>query len=560
MTWEKCNGDRYLDFPELQAWCAQTAEHHPDFVTVQTVGETRHGRPLLLVRLALEGADLPPVEERASFWIDGGTHASEFTSVMTTLVCLSRWVEGVADGDEALRAWFGRHAVYAMPCISPDGFQAMCEGHPFLRSSLRPPKPGTARVGLQPGDVDGDGKVLWMRWRHPAGPWVADEEVPILMRPRTLDDDPADAFFVAQEGELLNWDGVRWTSAPREFGVDLNRNFPGGWAPFEMFGMDGGTYPMSEAETRAVVDTFASHKHVAAAVTNHTYTGCVLTEPHSEDCPLGKGDIDLLENLAKDAVKGTEYKVFKVHPDFRYDLKRKIVGVWSETMCTVFGVAAYTVELWSPFRYAGLDPDKPLEFLLNPKPEEMRQVVAKFVEDGAYTPWREVEHPQLGTIEIGGIEYLRTIRNPPESALATECARGFRIADTIRRSIPEVEVKVATTDLGDGVRRVEFVIENTGYLSTSSLAHGESIGAAPGVSAHLRLPDGAQLLEGSADAALHHLDGWGTLRAGNRNPVYPSLPIRGHRARATWLVRGAGVVTVDWVAGRGGRGTLAVEL
>ncbi len=555
MTWTQILGDRYLDYTQIEAWCHATAAQFPQWVTVTTAGRTRHGRDILLVRLAVEGADCVPVEDRASFWIDGGTHASEFTSVMATAVCLSRWVTALRDGDEAAVAWFSRHAVHAIPCVSPDGFQAMCDGHPFLRSSLRPPKPGTARVGLQPDDIDGDGRVLWMRWPDPAGPWVPDEEVPILMRPRKVDDDPSQAYFVCQEGTLLNWDGVRWTAAPRKYGVDLNRNFPGGWAPFEMFGMDGGSYPLSEEETRTVVDTFAALDHVACGVTNHTYTGCVLIEPHSEDSPLGKLDLTLLEDLANDAVEGTEYKVFKVHPDFRYDLKRKIVGVWSETMCTVFGVAGYTVELWSPFRYAGLDPDSPLDFLLKPKPEEMRQVVAKFVEDGAYTPWRAFDHPQLGAVEIGGIDYLRTVRNPPEASLALECDRGFRIADRIRRAVPEVTASVTATDLGDGLRRIELVLENTGFLSTSSLAHGESIGAAPRVGATLVLAEGVELLEGSADVSMHHLDGWGCLRAGNRNPIYPSLPGRGHRARAVWLVRGEGRCEVQWVAGRGGKGS-----
>lgn len=555
MTWQTYSGDRYLDYTEVEAWCHQTARSHPDLVQVTTVGTTRHGRPILLVRVAGPGE---AVEDRASFWIDGGTHASEFTSVMTTVVCLSRWVEALVAGDPATCAWFSRHAVYAIPCVSPDGFQAMCEGHPFLRSSLRPPKAGTARVGLAPDDLDADGRVLWMRWPDPAGPWVPDEEVPVLMRPRTIDDDPARAYFMCQEGSLLNWDGVRWIAAPREFGVDLNRNFPGGWAPFQMFGMDGGDYPLSEAESRAVVDTFAGLAHVAAAVTNHTYTGCVLTEPHSEDCPLGTQDIDLLEDLATDAVVGTGYKVFKVHPHFRYDLKRKIVGVWSETMCTVFGVAAYTVELWSPFRHAGLDPDNPLDFLLKPKPEDTRKVVGKFVEDGAWTPWRPFDHPQLGAVEIGGIDYLRTIRNPPECALAAECDRGFRIADRVRRAVPEVDARVAVKTLGDGLRRIELVLENNGYLSSSSLAHGESIGASPRVSARLCAADGIELVEGAAEVPLPHLDGWGCLRATNRNPVYPSLPGRGHRARAVWLVRGEGDIAVEWVAGRGGRGTLRV--
>ena len=55
---------------------------------------------------------------------------------------------------------------------------------------------------------------------------------------------------------FVNWDGVEWKQAPREFGLDLNRNFPSHWAPFSMFGMDGGAYSLSEPESRALIDAF----------------------------------------------------------------------------------------------------------------------------------------------------------------------------------------------------------------------------------------------------------------------------------------------------------------
>ena len=86
-----------------------------------------------------------------------------------------------------------------MPCISPDGFHALCEGAPFLRSSLRPPVEGAVHTGFEACDMDGDGVVRWMRWRHPAGSFVCDPDLPMFMRPRTLDDSPDDAYFFAEK-------------------------------------------------------------------------------------------------------------------------------------------------------------------------------------------------------------------------------------------------------------------------------------------------------------------------------------------------------------------------
>src|SRR5690606_12854017 len=142
--------------------------------------------------------------------------------------------------------------------------------------------------------------------------------------------DPADAWFFCLEGTFLSWDGHRYVAAPLRFGHDLNRNFPAHWAPFEMFGMDGGTYPLSEPESRAVVDAFAARPHIAAALSNHTYTGALLTQPYRPDSPLESADLRLMERLARQAVEGTGYRVFRVHPDFSYDPKQVTVGVWAD--------------------------------------------------------------------------------------------------------------------------------------------------------------------------------------------------------------------------------------
>ncbi|MGD8744886.1 MAG: M14 family metallopeptidase, partial [Gammaproteobacteria bacterium] len=361
MSWKPYDGSEYLDFAAVENFCRNLAAQHPEWVTLEEIGRSHHDRPLLLLTLSRTDGD---VSRRPGFWLDGGTHAAEFTGVMAAIYAVSRWVSQLAEGEKSVVDWFSHRAVYVMPCISPDGFQAMCDGAPFIRSSLRPPQPGTVRSGLDPCDIDGDGVVRWMRWKHPAGPFVPDPDVPLFMRPRTLEDDPEDAYFLCDEGEFIQWDGGKWRSAPKAFGVDLNRNFPGSWQPFEMFGMDGGAFSLSEPESRAVVDAFSGRPFIGAGLTNHTYTGCLLTQPYAKNPPISKADIDLMEHLAKEAVKGTDYKVFKVNPEFTYDPDKLFVGVWADSMVSVFGVPGYTLELWDPLGEAGLELEKPLEFFL----------------------------------------------------------------------------------------------------------------------------------------------------------------------------------------------------
>ncbi|MCA9607723.1 MAG: hypothetical protein KC619_19075, partial [Myxococcales bacterium] len=395
-----------------------------------------------------------------------------------------------------------------------------------------------------------------MRWRHPAGPWVFDDaDNPVKPRRRTVDDDPADAWFLVDEGTFLEWDGVRWLEAPRRCGQDLNRNFPASWAPFEMFGMDGGDYPLSEPESRAVVDAFRARPRIAAALSNHTYTGAILTHPYRDPSPVPERDLFMLRALARSSVEGTGYACYEVVPDFTYDPKKSIIGVWADTLASVFGVVGYTLELWDPLGFAGLSVEKPARMFVDPDVDLLGKMLDAFAkEPGALVPWRPFDHPQLGPVEIGGFEYMTTVRNPPVRLLAEECGKGFTIADRIRRALPTVEARLSVEALADGLSRVELVLENLGYLPTSSLVHGEMIGTAP--PAHATL-EGAVIVEGAAHQSLGWLDGWGAMQASAaKHPIYPGLELdRGHRARAVWIARVDGPVTVRWDAGRGGRGT-----
>lgn len=548
-------GDRYLSWNEVVDLCERLAERLPEWFEPSEIGRSREGRPLIVLAVGAPGRD-----ERPAVWVDGGTHAAEFTGVMAVLHTLQQWSDALAAGDPATVARFRRSTAYMLPCVSPDGYVHMHDGGPFIRSSLRPPRTGDPLVGFEPMDVDRDGVVRWMRWRHPSGAFVQDAEVPALMRPRNLDDDPGDAWCFAPEGEFLNWDGFRWTAAPRRHGLDLNRNFPGSWQPFSMFGMDGGAYALSEPESRALVDAVAARPNVAAAITNHTYTGCILTQPYRADSDLSGDQIRLLHELATDLVAGTGYKVFKVHPDFVYDPKQAIVGVWADTLVSVFGIPGYTLELWDPFAFAGVPNDKPAEFFLRPDIDRIRAIFAAFSTrfPESVRPWEPFRHPQLGPVEIGGIDYLRTIRNPPESLLLRELEVGRTTVDRLMRALPRVAASCRARFESGAVTRVTLRLENTGFLSTAGVRPSVDC---PGVSATLRTGPGLALVGDVPERGIPHLAGWGSVRAGaGKHPVYPALPESGGRAEVQWWLRGTGRVEVEWMAGRAERGTFVLDI
>ncbi|MEL6178982.1 MAG: hypothetical protein AAFS10_08505, partial [Myxococcota bacterium] len=261
--------------------------------------------------------------------------------------------------------------------------------------------------------------------------------------------------------------------------------------------------------------------------------------------------------VRRDAVADTSYRVFRVHPDFTYDPKKPIVGVWADTLATVFGIPGFTLELWDPFGHVGETLDKPASFFRHPDPTLIRALIQGFSADpDAVSPWRPFNHPQLGPVELGGLDYLRTVRNPPESLLAIECERCLTICNRMRASLPRTEANVQLRRHSkEGLWEVEFMLENLGFLPTSGLARGEEVVSCPAVSVRLELGEGLTVVRGPLERELGHLDGWGNGRVGSaRHALYANLPFRGHRASASWWLEGSGAVTFHWVAGRAGRG------
>ena len=328
-----------------------------------------------------------------------------------------------------------------------------------------------------------------------------------------------------------------------------------------MFGMDGGAFPLSEPESRAVVDAVAARPNIAAALTNHTYTGCILTQPYRDPSPLSTADIDLFESLATVAAEGTGYRVIKTHPDFVYDPKVNIVGVWSDTLSTTFGVPGYTLELWNPYGFAGIEIEKPAEFFRKPDPAMIKTLIEAFARNpDAVTSWETFEHPQLGSVEIGGIDYMRTVRNPPEALLPAEVGRGATVADRMLASTPDLNVTLSARAEG-GVTVIEAVLENHGFLPTAASAHAEKLELVPPIRIEISTPEGVTLVSGDAIQVAGHLDGWGSLQVGpSRHAVYPGLGPRGPRARVQWVVSGRGRVAVSWRAPRAGSGEASIPV
>jgi len=167
----------------------------------------------------------------------------------------------------------------------------------------------------------------------------------------------------------------------------------------------------------------------------------------------------------------TGYPAISNYHEFRYHPKEVITGVFDDWMYEHRGVFAWTTEIWSPQRQAGITDYKYIDWFRDHPFEDDLKMLAWSDEklDGkGYVDWYAFEHPQLGPVELGGWDPHLAFRNPPPQYLEAEVDP---LGDWViwqALASPKLELRELEAEkLGEGAWRIRFAVQNTGWLPTN---------------------------------------------------------------------------------------------
>jgi murein tripeptide amidase MpaA len=541
--------DRYIRYDELTALLRQLADARPDLVRLESIGKSYEGRDIWCA--VVTNFATGPDTAKPAVYADGNIHASEVSPTTACTYLLHKLVTRYGEDEGVTRALDTR-AFYVIPRVNPDGAEVFLADTPrYIRSSTRPyPFDEEPLDGLKREDVDGDGRVLQMRVPDPNGPWKKHSDDPRILVRREPTEAGGEYYRLLPEGRLTNYDGATFGIQRNKEGLDLNRNFPSNWRP-EHEQAGAGPFPTSEPEARALVDFLTSHKNVCAAVTFHTYSG-VLLRPYGTqaDESFPAEDLWTYQKIGKKGTELTGYPAVSVFHDFKYHPKEVITGVFDDWCYDHLGIFAWTTEIWSPHRQAGItegfdkdtkagsfrftswsrehDPDDDLKLV---------RWADTHLGGKGYHDWKPFDHPDLGPVEIGGWDGLYAFRNPPPQFLEAEIAP---FADWLlwqALCTPQLAVHTSeATPLGNGHYRVRVVAENAGWLPSYVTKKALERKAVRPVIAEITLPDGASLVTGKAREEIGQLEGRALKPAGNTG--YNADPTD-DRAKVEWVVSGA---------------------
>lgn len=505
---------RYLRHADIHAQLRAWADAFPDLVTVQTLGTSPEGRPILAATIGPE-----PGRTRPAVLVDGNMHASELAGSSVALAIAEDMLrlhlapDAPPHGLSAPVAARLRDVLfYVVPRISPDGAEAVLTEGRYVRSAPRDTRAQRGHARWISGDVDGDGLALVMRKEDPGGEFVESTEFAGLLVPRTPDDPPP-YYRIYPEGHIEHFDGHHVPSPNflSDNETDFNRNFPWSWAP-EPEQAGAGAYPGSEPETRAVIEFVTRRPEIFAWLNLHTFGG-VFIRPlgHAPDHKLDAGDRELWRMIGRWSEELTGYPMVSGFEEFLYEPEKPLRGDLTDFGYHQRGAIAYVCELWDLFQQLGIPRKKPFvdhyttltrDDLLRLARWDEAQNASRIVR-----PWRPVDHPQLGRVEVGGIDPRVGIWNPPYDHLGGVCAKQSAAFLRVAALAPSLQVSVAEQALGEGLREVRVTVENHGYLPTWVLNGARSLPWNEPLYLDARAEGCA--LQGPSHREVGHLDGWG---------------------------------------------------
>lgn len=528
--------DHILRFDEMTRLLHDWAAARPGTLALESLGKTPEGRDIWFLTLTHE--ETGPASGKPAIVVDGNMHASEWAGGVAALDFVWRLLREDGSDPDVTRLLDTR-AIYVLPRMSPDGVEATLEQGRFVRSVDRPYPEGPAAPGLYPRDLDGDGRVVFMRYRDPNGPWKKYPEDPRLMVPRGPGDSEGEFWRVQREGAIVGYDGATIADPPPREPLDFGRNFPADLRGTPR-GDAAGRYPGSEPEVAAYMDAIAGHRNIVAHVTLHTFGGLVLTPPVNMGEDLPDADKRVYDAVAGKAAELTGYEAMS-YLDLRSQDRESYLPSAFGWIYDQRGIYSYIIELWNPLEAAGisLEGSTASAWLwgYHPIADEVKLLRWSDRELGGdgFVPWHDFEHPQLGPVEIGGFDLLRYWYNVPFDRLREEVEPVSRWLVWLGLSTPRLAVRSFDAEsVGENLWRVRLQAENRGWLPTNGAQKAVEQNVSEGVVAQLSLPDGAQLVEGSPRRELGELAG--RTRQFSVATWWSFVPGTPDRAAADWIV------------------------
>lgn len=546
--------DHIPDYEELTRLLHDWAASRPEIMDLHSIGQTPGGRTLWWVTITNKRTGA--AEEKPALMVDGNMHALEWIGGMAALNFIRRLLEGYGH-DTLVTKLVDTRTVYVLPRVSPDGVEMALKEKKIIRSAVRVSSESAGENGLYMKDMDGDGRIVFMRYKDRNGPWKSHPSEGRLMVARSPQDLDGEYWRVLPEGLIEGFDGENIRVKPALQGVDFGVFFPDDRFLDEVEHQND-TGHVLVPEVLAYVREIKARPNIFAHVTCHSFGGAILMPPVNAEEKMPSADRAVYDFLAGKGSDLTGYEAI-TYLSLRggQNLDRHIsteIG-W---LYNVRGIFSFVTEFWNPLKAAGLSINGPMSLWLggfHPLEDELKLLEWSDRELGGqmFVPWHSVDHPQLGKVEIGGWDLVNYFYNAPFNRIEKEIAPHANWLILLGLSSPRLEIgALEAKNIGQDRWQVRLVVENSGWLPTYGSQKVLDINKVDEVSAEIELGSGLKLAGGLSQQKLGHLSG----RSQQRSTAtwWSYEPGTADRAVVVWNVSGhaGGRITVTVRQSRAG--------
>ncbi|MFN4086485.1 MAG: M14 family metallopeptidase [Spirosomataceae bacterium] len=526
-TWASAQSN-YLSYDQLKNRLTKLSTDHAARLSVSSIGKSAGGKDIWAVTLGEKGSTKPALLILAG--VNGEHLAGTELAVQVTEKLLTH-----ASAD--VKALLASKTVYIIPVGSPDALDAITAKVKMTKSTNATPFDGDrdGRVDEDgPEDLNGDGKITFMRILDPTGTFITHPDNPAVMIPADPSKKQVGTHIVLTEGIDNDRDGQWNEDGPG--GVNIDKNFTFDYPIFE----DGaGTYTASEKETQAILEFLYEHPNIFATLTFGPANNLTVAPKFDRTKAGRRIPIGWLEPDAE--VNGQVSKWYNQQVSEKNAPELPMTkGNFAQTAYYHAGRFSFSTPGW----WVPADTAKkaaPSKEKVDPMVDFLRWAKAEKLSD-VMVEWKSISHPDFPgkTVEVGGIAPYALL-NPPVEYLKPVADKHTAFVVDVLQAMPKIQVvnqKIET--LSPGLNRVTVEVVNKGLLPTYA-AIGDRVRFVKKMKTTLDLGTGQTLISGKK------MDLSKSLKADEKLTY-------------TWLVQGAGKVKITAGCDTAGESSIEITL
>ncbi len=520
---------------------------YPALCTVRSLVKTDGGKEIVVLTIGTGEKD-----DKPGIAVIGGTEGSHILGKELAMGFADSLLKESATPE--IKALLGKVTFYVIPDVSPDATEQYFQKIKYERNvNVRPvDEDRDFATDEDPcEDLNNDGFITLIRVSDSSGTFKESTEDKRVMVPADLSKGELGAYSIYSEGIDNDKDG-RYNEDGAG-GVNFNRNLS---FNYEEFGTNAGLHPVSEPETKAVLDFLFDHYNIYATFTFGPQDNLTQAakpgergsqaqpqsqqESQGQEQPQGPGtQMSRMGERKITSIQRSDETVIK-HVAEKY---KEITGVKGTPSVKS---APGNFADWSYYHYGRYSFTTPAWWIPSERDKNAEAAFLKYAEDNkmsdVFVPWTEIEHPDFPgkKIEIGGIKPFLMI-NPPAEKLGELISGNYRFITAVAAMHPELEfIDLTTENKGERIYRISLKIHNKGLFATCTEA-GQSNMFTRLMRLNLEMGKGLSLLSGQKVQRIPRLTGNGT-------------------AEYSWLIMGKGEINISAGAINTGFIRTAIEL